>query len=162
MGNAREIRLVTKKQASLRQLHAAINHLRESDYECAITLAGAAEGQLAGRREVDFWLMLKLVASEGRPDLKKVVSELNETRDWLKHPTPQLEDSRYLHVEDAWLACLRAAMQFVTVFREQSSKMDRFFKLAEKKGFFDEGKSPQYPPISAGETPDKHGDALIE
>jgi hypothetical protein len=44
MVRTREAKLITKKQASLRQLHAAIDHLHDGDYECAITLAGAAEG----------------------------------------------------------------------------------------------------------------------
>jgi hypothetical protein len=32
--------------ASMRQIHAAIDHWRHADFECAITLAGAAEGML--------------------------------------------------------------------------------------------------------------------
>ena len=83
MPRSREAKFITKKQASLRQLHAAIDHLQGGDYECAITLAGAAEGQLAGRVKGDFWQILKIVASEERADLKTVISELNETRDWL-------------------------------------------------------------------------------
>jgi predicted DNA-binding ribbon-helix-helix protein len=141
-----EARFVTKKQTSLRQLHAAIEHLRHGEYECAITLAGAAEGQLAGRVEIDFWQVLKIVAREDRSDIKSVISKLNETRDWLKHPTNQLDDLRYLHVDEAWLACLRAAMQFVSVYKEQSSKMDWFLKRAEKKGFIDKGR-PNFPPV---------------
>lgn len=147
MSSPREAKLVTKKQASLRQLHAAIDHLRDGEYECAITLAGAAEGQLAGVRKVDFWSVLKFVATEGQPNLKAVISELNETRDWLKHPTPQLDDSRYLHMDEAWIACLRAAMQFVSVFEQQSPKMNRFFKLAEKKGFYPRGNRREYPRV---------------
>lgn len=148
MTKDREFKLVTKKQASLRQLHAAIEHLRNGDYECAITLAGAAEGQLAGRGEIDFWQVLKIVASEGRTDRKAVISELNETRDWLKHPTPQLKDPHYLHADEAWLACLRAVMQFVSVFKQQSSKMDHFFKRAENKDFIERGTRPKYPPVA--------------
>ena len=148
MTRNREIRFVTKKQASLRQLHAALDHLRDGGYESAITLAGAAEGQLSGRVEVDFWLLFKLVVREERSDLKTVISEFNETRDWLKHPTKQLSEARYLHADEAWIACLRAAMQFVSVFRQQSSKMDHLFKHAEKRSFIDNGTAPNYPPIT--------------
>jgi hypothetical protein len=92
--------------------------------------------------------MLKVVLiAEGRSNLKKMISELNETRDWLKHPTRQLEDPRYLHIDEAWIACLRATMQFVSVFKQQSSKMDRFFKRAEKKGFITNGARPEHPPV---------------
>ena len=148
MGRVKQERLITKKQASLRQLHAAIEHLWNGDYECAVTLAGAAEGQLAGRAERDFWQLLKIVALQERTDRKSVIAELNETRDWLKHPTSQLEDYRFIHVDDAWLACLRAAMQFVSVFKQQSSKMDNLFKRAEKLDFIKKGTRPEYPRVS--------------
>jgi hypothetical protein len=36
----------TKQLAATRQIQAAIKHFRNDDYECAITLAAAAEGLL--------------------------------------------------------------------------------------------------------------------
>ena len=39
-------RKVTKKEAALRQINASIKHLYNGEYECAATLAGAAEGML--------------------------------------------------------------------------------------------------------------------
>jgi len=36
----------TKQIAAYRQIVAAIEHLHKKGYECAITLAGAAEGQV--------------------------------------------------------------------------------------------------------------------
>lgn len=148
MAQKKEERLTTKKQASLRQLHAAIEHLRNGDYECAVTLAGAAEGQLAGRGERDFWQIMKIVAFQGRTDRKAVIAELNETRDWLKHPTRQLKDYHYIHADDAWIACLRAAMQFVSAFKQQSTKMENLFKRAEKLDYIKKGTRPEYPPIT--------------
>jgi hypothetical protein len=35
-----------KQKASMRQIHAAIDHLHKAEFESAITLAGAAEGVL--------------------------------------------------------------------------------------------------------------------
>jgi hypothetical protein len=35
-----------KRLAAERQIHAAITHFRASDFECAITLCSAAEGQM--------------------------------------------------------------------------------------------------------------------
>jgi hypothetical protein len=148
MAKGQEERLITKKQSSLRQLHAAIEHLRNGDYECAVTLAGAAEGQLSGRVDIDFWQIVKVVAFQEIADRKAAIAELNETRDWLKHPTSHLKDYRYIHADDAWIACLRAAMQFVSVFRQQSSKMDAFFKRAEQLDFIARGTRPEYPPVS--------------
>lgn len=148
MTKGKDERLTTKKLASLRQLHAAIEHLRNGDYECAVTLAAAAEGQLAGRGKRDFWQLMKIVAFQGRTDRKAVISELNETRDWLKHPTRQLKDYRYIHADDAWIACLRAAMQFVSVFEQQSSRMEHFFKRAEKLDYIEKDTRPSYPRVS--------------
>jgi hypothetical protein len=42
---------MTKKEAALRQIAAAIQHFENKEYECAITLARAAEGQLATEQE---------------------------------------------------------------------------------------------------------------
>jgi hypothetical protein len=36
-------RPITKQHAALKQINAAISHLCAGEYECAITLAGAAE-----------------------------------------------------------------------------------------------------------------------
>lgn len=126
-------RFIYKKQAALRQLHAAIDHLREGNYECSITLAGAAEGMLAGQKNVDFWKVLKFIASQDYKSEKEAIAELNETRDWLKHPTPQLDNLRGMHIDEAAIACLRAAMQFRSVFHQSSSKIDRFLKFAVKR-----------------------------
>ena len=38
----------------MRQIHCAIEHLHRGDYECAITLAGAAEKYIAGHPEIGF------------------------------------------------------------------------------------------------------------
>jgi hypothetical protein len=140
-------KLVSKKQTCIRQLHAALDHLTSGDYECAITLAGAAEGQIAGRKTDDFWRIIKIVAAQGKRSLKETINELNQTRDWLKHPTRQLHDMRYIDEDEAILACLRASMQFISVFRQQSPKMEKFFKLAERKDFM-EGPRRRFPPIS--------------
>jgi hypothetical protein len=36
----------SKQLSAFRQISAAIDHFEKKDYECAITLAGAAEGQI--------------------------------------------------------------------------------------------------------------------
>lgn len=41
-----EERTITKKEAARRQITATIEHYEKGEYECAVTLAGAAEGQL--------------------------------------------------------------------------------------------------------------------
>src|SRR6266446_10707820 len=49
----------TKQLAALRQLTTAIEHLRKREYECAITLAAAAEGLLPPTDEPHIFSDLK-------------------------------------------------------------------------------------------------------
>jgi hypothetical protein len=68
----------TKQLSAYRQIVAAIEHLHKKDYECAITLAGAAEGQVRERASTHlFRLILKYFSS----DLA------NAFIHWLKHPS---------------------------------------------------------------------------
>ncbi len=53
MGNPQHIDTCIR-YASMRQIHAAIEHLRRGDFECAITLAAAGEGMLPPTEEPYF------------------------------------------------------------------------------------------------------------
>lgn len=50
---------VTAKVASMRQIHAAIEHAEIQNYECAITLAAAAEGMLPATENEHFHKKVK-------------------------------------------------------------------------------------------------------
>jgi hypothetical protein len=50
------------RYASMRQIHAAIEHVHREDYECAITLAGAAEGILPDTDEPHFRQKVKALS----------------------------------------------------------------------------------------------------
>jgi hypothetical protein len=66
----------TKQLAAYRQIVAAIEHLHKKDYECAITLAGAAEGQVKEKTANHlFRLIRKTFGSD----------ETNAYITWLKH-----------------------------------------------------------------------------
>lgn len=83
---------VTKKEAARKQITAAIEHYNNGEYECAITLAGAAEGQLISQ-DSDGHLFNRLkefVPAEFKS--KEWMDRLNAARDWLKHKTPQWGD----------------------------------------------------------------------
>jgi hypothetical protein len=45
-GKVRSMIKTSKQLSAFRQISAAIDHFEKKDYECAITLAGAAEGQI--------------------------------------------------------------------------------------------------------------------
>lgn len=69
----------TKRVAALKQIQGAIWHCRHEQFECATTLAAAAEGLLPNTEERHLFLILK-----GRPLFKSI--DINGTINWLKHP----------------------------------------------------------------------------
>src|SRR5215204_2413468 len=102
----RNIRLVTKRDACLAQIHAAIEHLLKGEYECAITLAAAAEGQIEFEGPNVLWDRLK--AKVPKEEEKKWTAVFNEHRDWLKHSTPQLPDEIEISEFEAVIFTVRA------------------------------------------------------
>src|SRR4051812_891867 len=71
--------------ASMRQIHAAIEHLHRGDYECAITLAGAAEGMLPETDNAYF--RQKILELSKSPEIKAAggATGPNDYINWLKH-----------------------------------------------------------------------------
>jgi hypothetical protein len=115
----------TKKNAALRQIRVAIQVFVEDEYEAAITLAGAAEGMIAGGERVNIFEKLK----ERRPedfegDTKAWIAFLNTTRDWLKHPSGG--ETNLIRQFDAWLMLLRALTKYQAVYGEDTAEMEAF------------------------------------
>jgi hypothetical protein len=52
--------LISKKKAIVRQIHGAIEHLYKGEFECTITLAGAAEGQSTYQHDQVLFAQLKV------------------------------------------------------------------------------------------------------
>jgi len=66
----------TKQKSAYKQIVAAIEHFHKSQYECAITLAGAAEGQIKEKATTHFFrVILKHFSSD----------EANAFIHWMKH-----------------------------------------------------------------------------
>jgi hypothetical protein len=95
------------------------------DYDIAITLAAAAEGMAP--KEASHGLFRNILANPNRPiaDKKLWNAKLNATRDWLKHPTERLEQSRKIAAIEAAFFIFRA-MDKVSPWSE---KMDAFKQL---------------------------------
>ena len=123
MDEARDEAIQTTKQLSaLRQIIAAIAHLHNKQFECAITLAGAAEGQLPETTtQYLFRLLKKAVAQD----------ELNLVRDWLKHQSGP-EKATISEFEVA-LMIARAIHKFVAVYKSSHPKFEEFEKWAVEK-----------------------------
>lgn len=121
-----EGRNVSKKEAAERQIHAAIKLTYEDEYECAITLAHAAEGMLVGGEEPHFFELLTARLPKDIPSQKRWVSMLNETAHWLKHTTPTLNNERRVSEYQAWVMVARAISKYFFTFNEQTPLMTEF------------------------------------
>jgi hypothetical protein len=121
--------VMTKKEAALRQITAAIQHFEDGEYECAITLAGAAEGQLVpekGSRHLFSELQTR-VPPEFK-DEREWVTWLNTPRDWLKHQTADLGDEWNFEQYDAAIMILRSITKFQWTYRQGTKRMQKFLE----------------------------------
>jgi hypothetical protein len=117
----------TVRLASLRQIHAAIDHLHKSEFESAITLASAAEGVLPKTDKPHLFPKLQtLIAS--LPEEAEGATGINDFTNWTKHggkyeraTIPELE---------VIATIARAVSKFVAVYGEQSSQMKEFSEWA--------------------------------
>jgi hypothetical protein len=117
---------MTKQEAALEQIEAAIAHFHGGQYACAITLAGAAEDQMVVRENSEYvWARLQELRPDERPT-KEWVAMFNDTRNWLKHPTPELGDVRDVREFECVVMMLRASSKFYACYSTMSLAMDQF------------------------------------
>lgn len=84
MSNSADVQ--TKIQfASMRQINAAIEHLHGGDFECAITLAGAAEGMLPDTDDPHFRQKVKALSVSPEIQAEGGATGPNDYINWLKH-----------------------------------------------------------------------------
>jgi hypothetical protein len=103
----------------MRQIHAAIAHWRGGDFECAITLAGAAEAMLPDIDEPGFREMQN-------------ITRVNEISMWLIHGGSDLVkgdhvDTVVIGETDAVIAIHRAILKFEAIFwKDKTPQMTSF------------------------------------
>jgi hypothetical protein len=132
--NKLETRHYTKKEAARRQIDVAIRVFYEGEYESAITLACAAEGMMGESEHPHVFAVLK-GRKPGRFETEaEWVTFLNETRDWLKHLTPQLGDTRGIAQFEAWVSIARAVTKFYGVYLEETVVMNEFIEWGREHG----------------------------
>ena len=113
-----------KKWGSLRQIRAAIGHFELSQYECAMTLAGAGESILPNSPLMHLFNVLK-----GKFSGK----ELNLFRNWLKHATgPEKITIDELEVV---VAISRAIQKFLATYEESHPDFRKFSDWAMAAGY---------------------------
>jgi hypothetical protein len=104
-----------KRLAAQRQIIAAIEHLHKKDYECAITLAGAAEGQVKEKTTNHlFRLILKAFTSD----------EANVYIHWLKHPSGP--DNAEITEQEVVVTIIRAIQKFVGTYQASHPRFETF------------------------------------
>jgi hypothetical protein len=131
----------TTRVASMRQIHAAIWHFERQDYECAITLAAAAEGMLPATEKPYFHQKVKALAA-GLPDEAEGAKAPNDVITWLKHGTYNgrtCDSARIEPLAECAPTIWRAISKFNAVYDDVSPQMASWAKavgaelLAEKE-----------------------------
>lgn len=116
----------TQKLASLRQIRGAISCLHNGDYECAITLAHAAEGIVPDKKGDDRKPLVKLTR-EKMPD-----DDPNLFSSWLKHPRGA--EKATISVFEVVTMIVRAIHKFVWYYEESSDHFELFQDWAILQG----------------------------
>jgi hypothetical protein len=123
----------TKKEAARRQIEAAIRLYHAGEWECAITLAGAAEGQLPEPTANHLFGKIRGRRPEEFKNEKEWTTFLNETRDWLKHNHDQ--GPRDIVDFEALIMLWRALTKFYENFGEETREMSEFLRWGQQQGY---------------------------
>ena len=131
-----EVVETNKQLAALSQIHAAIWLYNIREFECAVTLAGAAEGILPPTSDPHMFSVLK------NGPLPRAKFDYNFLLNWLKHPTPP--DDISIPLFEAAIIIVRATSKFFTVYRTGSPAMRSFVRWC-----FEQGHLPPPPELDA-------------
>jgi hypothetical protein len=116
----------SKQLAALEQIHAAIWHCRNEAFECAITLAAAAEGLLPMTPEPHlFQALTKSPFARNNFDYNSMIN-------WLKHPIAPEENA--IPEFEVAIIVVRAISKFNAIYRAGSPVMRDFVRWAFEQG----------------------------
>lgn len=124
---------LTKESGAIRQIEAAIEALEMGRFECAVTLAAAAEGMLP--EKPDQALFSGLVDHPKRPahiTRKQFITVLNLERDWLKHATPDFPPEMEITLSDAAFMIIRAMARLDRWSGEMSDFKDWYMEFVSR------------------------------
>jgi hypothetical protein len=121
--------------ASMRQIHAAIDHLHRGDFECAITLAGAAEGMLPNTDEPHFRQKVKALSTSPEIKAEGGATGPNDYINWLKHGQierggPRIETATISELEMIAVVW-RAITKFQATYNDTTPQMQSFAEWAK-------------------------------
>ncbi len=119
-----------RQKASARQIHNAIDHLRNGEFKSAITLASAAEGVLPEPQKPYLFQKIKKF-SESLPDSKKSEpNAVNAMNNWPKHGTHK---TATVSEQDVIESITRAISKFIAVHDGRTEKMKEFSQWATQR-----------------------------
>jgi hypothetical protein len=115
--------------ASMRQIHAAMEHLHWGDFECAITPAAAGEGMLP-EADAPHFRQKVMALSASMPEIEKGAKKPNDFINWLKHGKTEMNGPG---IENATITALevivviyRAVTKFQAMYDFESPQMLSF------------------------------------
>jgi hypothetical protein len=116
--------------AAMRQINRAIDHCVNGEYECAITLAGAAEGMLPDTWKPHFRQRIKDSARLAAIKEEGGATGPEDFKNWLKHGTlvrggPRIEKAT-IPAEESVAMVYRAITKYQAVYDDISPQMLRF------------------------------------
>jgi len=119
----------TSKQLSAqRQIHAAIGHFRNGEFECVIALCSAAEGQMPEPNEDTHLFAILKKASTERPRPEGQKDDFNYVANWIKHGVGPDEAEIEEWVVKMWLN--RAISKYRAVYGSGTPEMSALFPWA--------------------------------
>jgi hypothetical protein len=121
--------------AAMRQIHCAIEHLKEGHYEAAITLAAAAEGMLPDTEARHLRQAVKEMSK--RPDIQDEAGgskNPNACIHWLKHGTVDGKHVEAITIpaEESMVIVSRAMTKFNAVYSDMTPQMAAFHTIATR------------------------------
>ncbi|MGD0317030.1 MAG: hypothetical protein ABSB37_14000 [Xanthobacteraceae bacterium] len=113
----------SKKLSALRQINAAIEHFHNGEFECAITLAAAAEGLLPDGQSPSLFRELVQRATD---------LDFNLFINWLKHPVAP--EKVTISDFEAAMIIARAISKFFAVYSQSTRRFEEFAVWAREAG----------------------------
>jgi hypothetical protein len=114
----------TKQLSAFRQTAAAIDHFHRKDYECAITLAGAAEGQIKEKSSNHLFRLIRAKFSK---------DETNLFINWMKHSSGP--DRAEISEQECVVTIIRAIQKYVGAYSATHPGFQTFSQWAMDKGY---------------------------
>jgi hypothetical protein len=140
----------------MRQIHCAIEHAERGDYECAITLAGAAEGMLPDTDEPHFRQKVKALSKSPEIQAEGGATGPNDYINWLKHGRCKKDGPRIeavaIPAEESIAVIWRAITKYNVTYDDFSPQMLSFAKWA-KDWLLQDRKSNEAKSVTASTTP---------